>query len=116
MISTESPYRAVTPSAIRVSFEPGTRWSTSTPSRRLRAGSELGNGRGQVVQAVDRFDDDALDPQVVTPDPLDQGGVMDALDPDPGGPGGAGPQPGDHPRSGGRSSAAGRAASGVGPG
>src|SRR5690606_25600738 len=35
--------------------------------------------------AVEHLDDDALQPQVVAPDPLDQLGVVTAFDPDPGG-------------------------------
>ena len=42
-------------------------------------GRDLG---GQVVDAVERLDDDALDPQVVAPDPLDQLRIVLALDPD----------------------------------
>ena len=55
--------------AARVSLLPSTRWSTSTPSRRCGAGPELGDGGGEVVHAVHRLDDDALDPQVVPPHP-----------------------------------------------
>ena len=52
---------------------------------------------GQLVDAVQRLDHDRLDPQVVAPDPLDQGGVVPALDPDPAAPGdlGAGARHGD---------------------
>ena len=87
-------------SAIRLSFDPGTRWSTSTPSRRPAPGPNSRDRGRQVVQAVDRLHHDALHPQVVAPDPLDQGRVVDALHPDPGGPGGARPEPGDHPGAG----------------
>ena len=73
--------------AARVSLVPATRWSTSTPSRRCGAGAELGDGGGEVVHAVHRLDDHALDPQVVAPHRLDQRGVVDALDPDPARPG-----------------------------
>src|SRR6266498_1411086 len=41
----------------------------------------------EVVDAVDRLDDDALDAQVVAPDPFKQRRVVDALDPDPARPG-----------------------------
>ena len=87
-------------SAIRLSFDRGTRWSTSTPSRRPSPGPNSCDGRRQVVQPVDRFHDDALDPQVVAPDPLDQRGVVNALHPDPGRPGGPGAQSGDDSRAG----------------
>ena len=72
-----------TAATMRLSLEPGTRWSTSTPSRRRGVGPELADRAGQVVDAVQRLDHDALDPQVVAPDPLDQRGVVHALDPDP---------------------------------
>ena len=42
---------------------------------------------GEVVDAAEVLDDDALDPQVVAPDLLDQLGVVAALDVDPAGPG-----------------------------
>ncbi len=48
-----------------------------------RPGPELGDGPVQVVDPVEALDDHALDPQVVAPHPLDQFGVVDALDPDP---------------------------------
>jgi transcriptional regulator with XRE-family HTH domain len=54
-----------------------------------RAGGEPGHGRTEVVHAVHRLDDDALDTQVVPPDPLDELGVVHALHPDPRGPRGA---------------------------
>src|SRR6266536_5186907 len=41
----------------------------------------------EVIYAVERLDDDALDAQVVAPDAFDQRRVVDALDPDPAGPG-----------------------------
>ena len=68
---------------MRASFEPATRWSTSTPSRRPGAGPELLDDRGEIVDAAEVFDDDALDPQVVTPDLFDEFGVVTALDVDP---------------------------------
>ena len=79
-------------SAIRLSLEPATRWSTSTPTRRSGPGCEVAQVVGQVVDAVEVLDDDALDPQVVAPDLLDQLGVVAALDEDPAGAG--------HPRLG----------------
>ena len=48
----------------------------------LRSGAERARVLGQVVDAVERFDDDAFDPQVVAPDPFEQRGVVHALDPD----------------------------------
>ena len=80
MTSTCGPATAC---AARVSLLPSTRWSTSMPSLPVRGGAEVGDGGGQVVHAVHRFDDDALDPQVVAPHGLDERGVVDALDPDP---------------------------------
>ena len=76
----------VTDAAIRDSLEPGTRWSTSTPSRASGAGEKADDDGGQVVHALQVLHDDALDPQVVAPDPLDQLGVVPALDVDPPGP------------------------------
>ena len=70
-------------STIRHSFVPGTRWSTSTPSRRPGPGSNSAMIAGQVVHAVHHLDDDALDAQVVAPDLLDELGVVAALDVDP---------------------------------
>ena len=75
------------PSAIRLSFEPWTRWSTSTPTRRSGPGPEVAEVVGQVVDAAEVLDDDALDAQVVAPDLLDQLGVVAALDEDPAGAG-----------------------------
>ena len=85
---------------MRLSFDPGTRWSTSTPSRRAGTRTELGDRRRQVVQAVDRLHDDALDPQVVPPDPFHQRRIVDAFHPDPCRLGGFRAQTGDRPRSG----------------
>ena len=93
--------RRPTSAAIRASLLPATRWSHSTPTRRLRRRAEPVELCGQVVQPVQRLDDDALDPQVVPPDPLDQGRVVDAFDPDPGRPRGPGAQAGDLDRAGG---------------
>ena len=64
-------------------MEPGTRWSTSTPSRASGPGPKPRDRVGEVVDPVEPLDDDALDPQVVAPHPLDQLGVVHALDPDP---------------------------------
>jgi hypothetical protein len=47
-----------------------------------RAWSKAPCSGREVVHPVDRFDDDTLDPQVVTPDLLDEFGVVQALDPD----------------------------------
>jgi hypothetical protein len=52
-----------------------------------RTGLEPVHDPGQVVDTFEVLDHDALDPQVVTPDPLDQFGVVPALDVDPAGPG-----------------------------
>ena len=68
--------------AIRASLLPETRWSTSTPARRVGPGSEVAQVVGQVVDAFEVLDHDALDPQVVAPDLLDQLGVVPALDED----------------------------------
>ncbi len=57
------------------------------PQPATRASSEPAHCVGQIVGAVQRFDHDALDPEIVAPDVLDQLGVVDALDPDPAGPG-----------------------------
>ena len=72
----------MTASAIRDSLESGTRWSTRTPSRRPGTGPEVGHGGREVVNAVQRLDDDALHPEVVTPDLLDELGVVLAFHPD----------------------------------
>ena len=53
----------------------------------LRPGPEVAQVVGEVVDAAEVLDDDALDPQVVAPDLLDQLGVVAALDEDPAGPG-----------------------------
>ena len=58
--------------------------------------AELAHDRGQVVHAVQRLDDDALDAQVVAPDLLDQFGVVLALDVDAAAR--ARPAPGPRPR------------------
>ena len=53
----------------------------------LRAGTEVAEVVGEVVDAAEELHDDALDPQVVAPDLLHQLGVVAALDEDPAGPG-----------------------------
>ncbi len=52
---------------------------------------ELGDTPDEVVDAVHRFDDDAELAQVVSPDVLEQFGIVPTLDPDPAGPGHPGP-------------------------
>ena len=64
------------------------------------AGAELGEALGQVVQALDVLDDHTLDAQVVTPDLLDDRGVVDALDPDARGRGDLGLNVAHPPRAG----------------
>ena len=79
-------------------------------------GGERSDRAGQVVDAVQRLDHDALDPQVVAPDPFDQSGVVDPLDPDPGAAGHPGRSPGHGHRAGrGASRAGGSGRSGRGP-
>ena len=84
--------RAVRPAAPRPrrSGSPWTRRPGGRPARRPggpgRAGSAA-RSVGQVVDALEVLDDDALDAQVVAPDLLDQFGVVAALDEDPAGPG-----------------------------
>ena len=56
----------------------------SQPPARPR--SESTHGRLQVIGSVEAFDDDALDPQIVAPDLLDELRVVHALDPDATGP------------------------------
>ena len=51
------------------------------PPVRVRA--ELAQRVGEMVDAVQRFDDHALDAQVVAPDAFEQRRVVDAFDPDP---------------------------------
>ncbi len=48
-----------------------------------RPGSEVAQLVGQVVDAVEHLDDDALEAQVLAPDLLDELGVVAALDEDP---------------------------------
>ena len=88
-VAEDQHVRGVRPAAPRParrrahSLVPGTRWSTSTPSRRPGPGREVARRRRQVVDAVEQLDDDALDPQVVAPHLLDELGVVPALDEDP---------------------------------
>ena len=49
----------------------------------LGPGPEVAQVLGEVVDAAEVLDDDALDPQVVAPDLLDELGVVAALDEDP---------------------------------
>src|SRR4029450_2375433 len=65
---------------------PGDQVVHQYPEPAPRPGTERPDRLPQPVDAVQRLDDHALDPQVVAPDPLDQGGVVDALHPDPAGP------------------------------
>ena len=53
----------------------------------------------EMVGALEQLDDDALHPQVVAPDRLDQLGVVRALDEDAAGPGHAGRRPGHGDRA-----------------
>ena len=53
----------------------------------VRAGPEVAEVVGEVVDAAEVLHDDALDAQVVAPDLLDQLGVVPALDEDPAGAG-----------------------------
>jgi hypothetical protein len=52
----------------------------------LRPGTEVAQVLDEVVDALEVLHDDALQPQVVPPDPLDELGVVAALDEDPAGP------------------------------
>ena len=72
------------------------------------SGPEVAQVAGQVVDAAEVLDDDALDPQVVAPDLLDQLGVVAALDEDPAGPGDPRPGAVDGDRAGRRAGRAGR--------
>ena len=76
-----------TASAIRLSFEPAHEVVDEHADAAAGAGPELAQVVGQVVDAVEVLHDDALDPQVVAPDLLDQLGVVPALDVDPALPG-----------------------------
>ncbi len=64
------------------------------------ARAELADLARQVVDAVERLDDDALDPQVVAPHPLDELRVVLALDPDPAAAGDPRALPADRDRAG----------------
>ena len=74
-----------TSSAMRLSFEPGTRWSTSTPTRRPGPGRKSPEHarRGRRRRRGTRRRRPR--PQVVAPHLLDQLGVVPALDEDPAG-------------------------------
>ena len=76
------------------------------PARRARA--EVAQVLGQVVDAAEVLDHDALDAQVVAPDLLHQLGVVAALDEDPAGPGHPGPGAVDGDRAGGGAGRRGR--------
>ena len=75
------------PWAIRLSFEPGHQVVDQHADPALGAGTEVAQVLGQVVDAAEVLHDDALDPQVVAPDLLDELGVVPALDVDPALPG-----------------------------
>ena len=78
---------------MRDSFEPGTRWSTRTPSRASGPGANSATIGGKVVDALQVLHDDALDPQVVAPHPLHELRVVPPLDVDPARPARPGPAP-----------------------
>ena len=65
---------------MRVSFEPGTRWSTRTPRRRAGVGRELLDDADQVVDAAQVLDRDTFRPEVVAPHLLEQLGVVAPFD------------------------------------
>ena len=75
------------PWAIRLSLEPAHQVVDEHADPALRAGPEVAQVVGEVVDAAEVLHDDALDAQVVAPDLLDQLGVVPALDEDPAGPG-----------------------------
>ena len=56
-------------------------------------GLEVGHDGGQIVDAAEVFDDDALDAQVVAPHLFDEFGVVPALDVDAAGAARSGPAP-----------------------
>src|SRR5207302_3804443 len=62
--------------------------------------AEVADDLDEVVSAFELLDDDALDPQVVTPDRLDELAVVNAFDEDPAGPRDDRPLSGDSRRSG----------------
>ena len=80
--------------ARRCSFEPSDEVVEQDAEPAPGPGPEGPHDLGQVVGAVERLDDDPLDPQVVAPHPLDQLGVVRALDQDAAGPGDPGGAPG----------------------
>ena len=65
----------------------------------LRSGLEVAEVVGEVVDAAEVLHHDALDPQVVAPDLLDELGVVAALDEDPARPGDTGPRAGHRDRA-----------------
>ena len=75
------------PAAIRLSLEPGHQVVDEHADAALGTGPEVAEVVGEVVDAAEVLHDDALDPQVVAPDLLDQLGVVPALDEDPARPG-----------------------------
>ena len=66
----------------RHSFEPSTRWSTRTPSRRGGDGPNSRDECDEVVDPVHRLDDDAQLAEIVTPHVLDELGIVCSFDPD----------------------------------
>ena len=82
----------------------------------LRPGPELAQLVRQVVDAAEMLDDDALEPQVVAPDLLDQLGIVATLDEDPALAGHPGPHAGDGHRSRRRTTRGRRSRSGHGSG
>ena len=97
-----------TSSAIRLSLEPGHEVVDEHADPALRSGTEVAEVAGEVVDAAEVLDDDALEAQVVTPDLLDELGVVPALDEDPAGPGHLGPGAVDGHRAGGGAGRPGR--------
>ncbi|BAS09087.1 hypothetical protein AHiyo4_25090 [Arthrobacter sp. Hiyo4] len=76
-----APGEAITAAAMRHSFESGTRWSTRTPAGDPDQ-AERGHRPRQVINAMQRLDDDALYAEIVTPDFFHQFGVVFSLHPD----------------------------------
>ena len=74
----------MTASAMRDSLESGPGGPPGHPAGG-RARAELGYRPGEVVDAVQGFDDDALHPEVITPDLFHEFGVVLAFHPDPAG-------------------------------
>ena len=106
-----------TDAAIRLSLEPAHQVVDEHADPALGPGPEVAQVLGEVVDALEVLHDDALDPQVVAPDLLDELGVVAALDEDPAGPGDPGLGAGHGDRPGRRTRLDGGAASGpAGPG